>query len=153
MEAAILLAQLRWRQARLAEATDLFERAFARYREDPWALLSVTDKSFSIAADIAGRDRGLAARLENALSQPFALYILNEERLQTRYKVATYLDASKLEDAILALEPNVPWKRPLLQRRAKLYEATNNPRAELARRELALFLRYDSKARPPPVSR
>ena len=63
------------------------------------------------------------------------------------------LDASKLEDAILALEPNVPWKRPLLQRRAKLYEATNNPRAELARRELALFLRYDSKARPPPVSR
>ena len=37
-----------------------------------------------------------------ALAQPFSVLLLNEERLQTRYKVATYLDESKLEDAIAA---------------------------------------------------
>ncbi len=41
-------------------------------------------RSFAIVADIAGPDRALAARLEKALAQPFALLILNEERLQTR---------------------------------------------------------------------
>ena len=144
VEAAILLAQLRWRQRRFAEATDLFEKAFALYREDPWPLFSVMNRSFTTIADIAGRDRALAARLEKALAQPFALLILNEERLQTRYKVATYLDSSVLEEAILALEPHVPWRKALLERRARLYESAGNPRAPLARRELDLFLKNES---------
>ena len=144
VEAAILLAQLRWRQGRFAEATDLFEKAFALYREDPWPLFSVMNRSFTTIADIAGRDRALAARLEKALAQPFALLILNEERLQTRYKVATYLDSSVLEEAIIALEPHVPWRKALLERRARLYESAGNPRAPLARREFDLFLKNES---------
>ncbi len=144
VEAAILLAQLRWRQGRFAEATDFFEKGFALYRKDPWPLFSVMNRSFTTIADIAGRDRALAARLEKALAQPFALLILNEERLQTRYKVATYLDSSVLEEAILALEPHVPWRKALLERRARLYESTGNPRAPLARRELDLFLKNES---------
>ena len=150
VEAAVLSAQLLWKQGRLAEATELFEKAFARYREDPWPLSSVMNKVFTSAADIAGRDRGLADRLERALSEPFALSILDEERLQTRYKVATYLDRSRLEDAVVALEPHVPWRRALLSRRARLYESTNNPRAPLARRELALFLKNDIGPRQSP---
>jgi hypothetical protein len=148
-EAGILLAQLRWRQGRLAEATGPLEGAFLRYREDPWPLVTIMYTSFSMVADIAGRDHGLAARLEKALEQPFAVSLLNEERMQTRYKVATYLDRSKLEDAIVALEPNVPWRRALLERRAKLYESVGNPRAAIARRELELFLKHDSGS---PVS-
>jgi spermidine synthase len=144
VEADVLLAQLKWKQGRLSEATDLIEKAFSRYREDPWPLVTVMSKSFITVADIAGRDRSLAARLENALAQPFAVSLLNEERMQAWYKVATYLDRSKLEDAIGALEPNVPWKRPLLERRAKLYESTGNPRAAIARRELERFLKHDS---------
>ena len=144
MEAAVLLGELRWRQGRLEEATGQFERAFALYRENPWPLLSVMERSFAIVADIAGRDRALAARLERALASPFVLLILNEERLQTRYKVATYLDLPVLEEAILALEPNVPWRKALLERRVRVYESTGNPRAPLARRELERFLRNES---------
>lgn len=149
VEAAMLLAQLRWRQGRLAEATDLYGTAFARYREDPWPLFTITKGVFAIVADIAGRDRGLAARLENALAQPFALSILDEERLQTRYKVATYLDQSKLENAIAALEPEVPWHKGILSLRARLYEATRNPRAALARREFDLFVEHESAVSAP----
>ncbi len=143
-EAGVLLAQLRWRQGRLAEATSLLEGAYSRYREDPWPLVTIMYTSFSIVADIAGKDHALAARLEKALAQPFAVSLLNEERMQTRYKVATYLDRSKLEDAIVALEPHVPWRRALLERRVKVYESVGNPRAAIARRELELFLKHDS---------
>jgi spermidine synthase len=152
-EADALLAQLRWRQGRHAEATGLFEKAYARYREDPWPLLAVMNKTFLIVADIAGRDPALADRLEKALAQPFAVLLLNEERLQTRYKVATYLGPSRLEDAMLALEPHMPWRKGLLSRRAKLYESTRNPRAELARREHDLFLKNESEDRRFPTPR
>jgi spermidine synthase len=144
IDAATLLAHLRWRQGRFAEAADLFEKAFVAYRSDPWPLITLMNRTFVIVADIAGRDKALAARLEGALSQPFSLLLFDEERQQTRFKVAGYLDQSKLEDAIVALEPNVPWRRALLERRAKLYEATGNRRAALARRELALFLKHDA---------
>ena len=87
-----------------------------------------------------------------ALAQPFAVLLLNEERLQTRYKVATYLDESRLEDAIAALEPNVPWRKGLLTRRARLYEATRNPRAPVARRELESFLKHESETASSPGS-
>jgi spermidine synthase len=144
IEAAALLAHLRWRQGRFAEATDLFEKAFGRYRTDPWPMFSVMNRTFIVVADIAARDKALAARLERALSQPFCLTLFDDEREQTRFKVATYLDQSRLEDALLPLEPNVPWKRGLLERRVKLYESTRNRRAALARRELQLFLKHDA---------
>ena len=152
VEAEALLGQLRWRQGRFAEAADLFEKAYMRYREDPWPLLPVMNRTFTIVADVAARDRRFAERLDAALAQPFAVLLLNEERLQTRYKVATYLEPSKLEDAIAALEPHVPWRKGLLSRRAKLYETTQNPRAGRARRELELFLREESGSAASPAT-
>ena len=38
------------------------------------------------------------------------------------------------------MEPNVPWRRPILERRARAYKTTGNPRAALAGRELARFM-------------
>src|SRR5712691_144833 len=110
---------------------------------DPCPMISIMNRTFLLVADIAGRDKALAARLEQSLSQPFCLALFDDEREQTRFKVATYLDQSKLEDALVALEPNVPWRRALLERRAKLYQSTGNRRATLARRELQLFLKHE----------
>src|SRR5262249_3908319 len=143
IEADALLAQMRWRQGRYAEAAGLFAQAYAAYRTNPWPLRSTMNRTFLPVGDIAGRDRTLAARLEEALSQPFCLDLAHDERVQTRYKVATYLGSSKLEAVRADLEPNVPWRRALLERRAKLYESTGNRRAALARRELAAFLKHD----------
>lgn len=156
IEAQAFLGQLRWRQKRLAEAADLYDKAFSAYRENPWPLLPVMNKTFLVVADIAGQERALAARLDKALATPFAVWMLNEERLQTRYKLATYLDQSRLEEAIAALEPNVPWRRGFLDRRAKIYEATGNPRAGVARSELAEFVKHDTDkaetSSAPPVT-
>ncbi|HEY6930201.1 MAG TPA: fused MFS/spermidine synthase [Thermoanaerobaculia bacterium] len=144
VDAATLLAHLRWRQGRFAEAADLLEKAYVRYRTDAWPSITLMNRTFILAADIAGKDKALANRLEKALSQPFAVSMFEEERQQTRFKVATYLDSSRLEDAIADLEPNVPWKRAFLERRVKLYDSTGNRRAASARQDLARFLRHDA---------
>jgi spermidine synthase len=144
VDAATLLAHLRWRQGRFAEAADLLEKAYVRYRTDAWPSITLMNRTFILAADLASKDKTLASRLDKALSQPFAVSMFEEERQQTRFKVATYLDSSRLEDAIADLEPNVPWRRPFLERRVKLYESTGNRRAANARKDLARFMKHDA---------
>jgi hypothetical protein len=46
------------------------------------------------------------------------------------------------------MEPDVPWRRPILERRAQAYTATGNSRAPVARRELAKFMERE----PPPFA-
>ena len=150
IDADILLACLRWRQGRFPEAAGLMEKAFTRYREDPWPLLPVVNQSFLIVADIARRDRALAQKMDAALALPFAVLLLNEERLETRYKVATYLDQSRLEDAIAALEPYVPWRKGLLSRRARLYDSMRNPLAAKAHRDLDRYLKNEASSPSSP---
>lgn len=148
VEADVLLARLRWRQGRLEEAAQALERAFQVYREDPWPLAILVRNSFAVVLDIASRDAGLAARLEESLAQPFALFLLDEERRLIRLEVASRLDASRYARAVEDMEPNVPWRRPILERRAQAYAATGNSLAPLARRELAKFMEKE----PPPFA-
>jgi spermidine synthase len=148
VEADVLLARLRWRQGRLEEATQAFERAFLAYREDPWPLAILVRNSFSVVLDLASRDAALAARLEESLAQPFSLFLLDEERRLIRLEVASRLDASRYARAVEDMEPNVPWRRPILERRAQAYSATGNSRALVARRELAKFMEKE----PPPFA-
>jgi hypothetical protein len=46
------------------------------------------------------------------------------------------------------MEPNVPWRTPILQQRAHAYEATGHRLAARAKKELAEFLRRE----PPPFA-
>jgi tetratricopeptide (TPR) repeat protein len=146
VEADVLLARLRWRQGRLEEATQSLERAFQVYREDPWPLAILVRNSFAVVLDIASRDAAFASRLEESLSRPFALAVLDEERRLVRLEVASRLEASRYVRAVEDLEPDVPWRQPILERRAQAYAATGNSRARLAQRELAAFLERE----PPP---
>ena len=57
-------------------------------------------------------------------------------------------DATRYARAVEEMEPNVPWRRPILERRARAYEATGNPRAGLAGRELDRFMGKE----PPPFA-
>ena len=69
VEAEIVLARLRWRQGRAPEAVDHLERAFARCRQDPWALPAVIKNAFPIVLDLASKDATTAARTDDALAQ------------------------------------------------------------------------------------
>jgi spermidine synthase len=148
VEADVLLARLRWRQGRMEEAVQALERAFQAYRKDPWPLAVLVRNSFAVVLDIASRDAALASRLEESLAQPFSLFLLDDERRLIRLEVASRLDASRYARAVEDMEPDVPWRRPILERRAQAYAATGNSRASVARRELAKFMEKE----PPPFA-
>jgi spermidine synthase len=148
VEAGVALARLRWREGRATEAVELLERAFTLYRQDPWAMPAVVKNAFPIVLDLASRDAALAARLDDALARPFAVALLDDDRVLIRLEVASYLDDSRYATALAEMEPDVPWRAPVLERRARAYEATGSPLAPRARKELAEFLAKE----PPPFA-
>jgi spermidine synthase/MFS family permease len=148
VEAAVTLARLRWRQGHASEAVELLERAFTLYREDPWAMPVVVKNAFPIVLDLASKDAALAARLDDALARPFAVALLDDERVLVRLEVASYLDLSRYAAALAEMEPDVPWRAAVLDRRARAYEATGSSLAPVARKELAEFLETE----PPPFA-
>src|SRR6202162_2360928 len=140
VEAAVTLARLRWRQGHAPEAVELLERAFTLYRQDPWAMPVVVKNAFAIVLDLASRDAVLAARLDDALARPFAVALLDDDRVLVRLEVASYLGPSRYAAALVEMEPDVPWRAPVLERRVRAYEATGSPLAPRARRDFAEFL-------------
>jgi spermidine synthase/MFS family permease len=151
VEAEIVRARLRWRQGRAPEAAEHLERAFARCRQDPWAMPAVVKNAFPIVLDLASKDAGLAARMDDALAQPFAVAVLDDERRLVRLEAAGYLDLPRYVAALAELEPNVPWRGSVLERRARAYDATGNPLARAAHRDLAEYLETESPPLLPNV--
>jgi spermidine synthase len=144
-EAASLQARYHWRQGNLQEAVKDLELTYQRYREDPWPLPFVMKRSLSVAADIAAREPSLAPRLYEALAPPFTLRLLEDERVAALLVVASYVSFEKYAQALSGIEPNVPWERPLLSRRAQAYEKIRHPLAARARQDLQLFLKREPR--------
>ncbi|HKF43426.1 MAG TPA: fused MFS/spermidine synthase, partial [Thermoanaerobaculia bacterium] len=148
VEAEILTARLRWRQGKTEEAMQALEKAFTLYRQDPWAMPILVKNAFAIVLDLAAKDPAAAQRLDAALTQPFSVAVLNEERNLVRLELASRLDVNKYASTVSEMEPNVPWRTPILQQRAHAYEATGNSLRFRARKELTEFLEKE----PPPFA-
>ncbi len=148
-EADAIAARYLWSQGKYAECYQATASAFERYRQDPWPLGIVMQRLLAIAADLPSRDARLGLPAYHLLTPAFSVALLEEERIQARLVVARYLGPVRVAEALEALEPHFPWRRELLEERARVYEQVGNPRAELARRELEAFLRHD----PTPFSR
>jgi hypothetical protein len=140
-EADALRGLLRWRQARLQEATDALEAAFTRYREDPWPAVLLMSRALDVAVSIAAQDQSAGRRLYDAIRTPFAVAMLDEERKQKALGIAAALDFTGLcAQALEPLEPWVPWEHDFLVSRARCYQDAGHPKAALARDELIVFL-------------
>jgi len=143
IEADALLANLRWRQHRPAEAAQSLQAAFVGYRTDPWPQRELMRRTILLANDVArGDQQGNVARaLYDALSTPFSLQLNEDVRRRTLVIIAEHIDAvtgsTLLPDALAKLEPFVPWDEAFLQARAKAYaRAFGNPSHPLLRRAL-----------------
>ncbi|MDP9192844.1 MAG: fused MFS/spermidine synthase [Acidobacteriota bacterium] len=149
IEAETLLARLLWRQGRKAEGTAALVRAFEQYRTNPWPLPIVMRRAIRLANEIAEQDRGaLAAQVETALRQPFAIEMLRELRRSALLYVQDQLSPeSACSDALLetvhSFEPHVPWQEIFLTKRATCYEQRNDPLAKKAAAELREFRRSE----------
>lgn len=149
-ESDAILARLRVRQGRYAEATAAFEAAFLRYRTDPWPLRRIMKRVMPLTIEVARRDPSLGRRLYDALSEPFAVAVLNEERLNARAILSTVVDLEGLcAQAFEAFEPHIPWRLPFLAERARCYNTVGHPLAEQARADLKEYLSRE----PVPIDR
>jgi len=142
--ARFLWSQGKWKECYLAAAA-----AFQRYRSDPWPSPLVMERLIAVVVDLPSKDVELAPPVYDLLAAPFSLRLLDEERMLARVTVAEYLTPDKAAEALQALEPHFPWQPELLELRARIYEETGNPRAAIARRELARAL----ESEPPDFSR
>ena len=146
LEADIVIARLRWKQGRLDEAAAALERAFLAARHDPWPIRETMSRALEMASAIASQDptRRIARRFYDLLSQPFSVRLVDQKRLEARALVAEVLDpgpgcSAVTIDAIRPFEPNVPWRREFLTRRAQCYRETGDPLAERAEADLQRF--------------
>jgi spermidine synthase len=152
VEATLIRARLRWRQERLDEAAALLVEGYEAYRTDPWPIPAIVARSLSVAELAAAERPDLAPRIHDALSVPFAIYSLDQQRKRTALAIARRLEGAcgpRALRSIRAFEPWIPWEKDLLTFRAECYEKGGDPRAKRARRELAEVL----ASQPEPLLR
>lgn len=160
-EADALLAHLRWRQRRPAEAVPALQSALARYRSDPWAHRLLMERTISLGMDLARADRqGNAARLiYESLSSPFVLHLNEDWRRRAVVAVAAHLDqvtgSTLMPDALDKFEPHVPWEEPFLEARLACYNRVGHRLLMRAAEDLDAYrasqpFPFDYGLRPPP---
>jgi spermidine synthase len=139
-EADTILAELRARQSRDADAAAALASAFRRFRTDPWPLTFFKRRAVALASTLAKRQAVLAPGLFQALKEPFAIRSLEGDRLALLAELTPHVDFRGLcQAAMTALEPHVPWNEPFLSLRRNCYQALGDPRADKATRDVIEF--------------
>lgn len=123
------------------DAIALLERALIGYRRDPWASPSVMGRSLDLAFELATAPAGeasggSAARLDAALSEPFAGLSLEERRLRLRVEVDKLQGGRDCSARLGVFEPFVPWEATFLEWRLECY-GEDHPLSARARRDLS----------------
>lgn len=150
IEAEVTLARLRWREQRV-EGIGILAHALEEYRHNPWPVPVVMRRALGLAIDMAGDQRfpRVGQPLLDALSQPFSIDMMNEQRMSALLFVAQRLSGGTCSPAVLdalrSYEPHVPWQQIYLDRRAVCYAEAGDRRAAKARRDYRQFMKYEKK--------
>jgi hypothetical protein len=143
----LVTARLLWRRGDAAGATAHLAAGLERLRADPWVVLPLVQRSLDLAV-VLGRLRPGAGRLADALSAPFAVLIMEQQRrhawLQLSSRLATF--PTHCPEVFAVFEPYVIWEWAFLEARRQCYQANRHPLAGRAERDLRAFL-----AAAPPV--
>jgi spermidine synthase len=140
-EADAATARLAYRRGRPDVAADALVSAFTRYRADPWPSQAAMGRALALAREMVAAHPATAIPLYDALSSPFAIRGVEQERRLSRVFVARSGGLWKeCRDAVASLEPHVPWRPDILRTRAECYERTGDPRAAGAAADLQEFL-------------
>jgi hypothetical protein len=144
IEADATLARLRMRQRRNVEAAQALLRAYRGYRTNPWPMPSIMRNSYDTAMTLA-EDHAAAPYVIEALRKPFSEWQWEDARDIVRVGVAEKYErcGAALLDALREMEPNVPWRRHILELRADCYTRAHLPLAEEARRDFAEYVRSE----------
>lgn len=142
--ADVLAASLAFRAREPERAIDHLAKVFERLRRDPWPDADLMFTAMKMVGHIGVQDRRLADRVLGLIEQPFASRVMEEQRLETGLQVAVHHRLAKeCVHFLSGLEPWVPWRRTLLERRVTCYEIAESPKISRARVELAELLAHE----------
>jgi len=140
-EADAATARLAYRRGLPGVAADALVSAFTRYRTDPWPSQDAMARGLALSREIAAAHPPSASRLYEALTPPFAVRALEQQRRFARVLVARAGGLWKeCAEASASLEAHLPWRPDMLRARAECYEQTGDPRAPEAARDVQEFL-------------
>jgi spermidine synthase len=147
-ESDALLAHFYLQTGKIELAVSSLEALFVRLRVNPWPLPLLVKQALEDAGDIGTKHPRYAARLYDALRQPFAVRIFEDLRRTVAFATAQRTGGPECVAAEAVFEPNVPWTLDFLQARTQCLERNvpqGDSRRVAAERELRQFL----SAEPP----
>lgn len=163
-EANALLALLRMRQNKPAEAIAPLLAAYADFYRDPWPGVAVQARAFQLAWEITAAQPDAAPQFFEALKTgPLPGFLMESARRQTLLHLTLKMwrtGKPVSAHAFALLEPWPTWSRENLKDRYAFYKKTGLGDAERARADLEEFLAAESgafnrglEATPPPPAR
>ena len=140
-EAAFLAARRSRVLGDIEAAVDHLVEAFDHLRRSPWVYEPIAYRGLVSAEHVAAAATPAdAERLFEALTEPFPVMILEENRRETRLHLLASVDFKRhCAEAFAPLEPYPVWKESELRLRLECYSQTGHPLAETARREMEAF--------------
>lgn len=137
---------------RYDDAAIAFEHAFLAYRDDPWPAVPLMARTLNRAVELGRVDRVHGERMFAVLEKPFAVRLLNEQRLESRLALAEQLgEHPRCLDLLAEREPFVPWNRRFLEWRRSCYRTFGGDVAR-ADRDLLDFLAEEPETLLRPTS-
>src|SRR6185503_4969911 len=147
VEGHALLARYLLRRGRRAESLAELERALVEYRRDPWPWPDFMARVLELVLEEA-HDAASARRLLPAVSEPFAVGMLEASRRGLCLQLAYRAGGDACRAAYRALEPNPVWEEEVLRDRARCYRRTGDPLAQRAARDLQWFVDHRAATLP-----
>ncbi|HWM94734.1 MAG TPA: fused MFS/spermidine synthase [Thermoanaerobaculia bacterium] len=149
VDADLVLAIWHDEGGRTPEAVRHLVAAFEGARRDPWPSIPLLDRVLQHASDIASRDPKAARAIDRALSERFAVGMVDQDRLRLRLEL-TWLLREGCVEALAPFEPHPPWEDLFLAQRARCYREAGHPLADpaLADRARAELVEYMENVPP-----
>lgn len=150
-EADVLQGLWHLKRNELPEAASAFVSAFHGLRHDPWPARSLIKRALRSLPELVARDKTLIPRLYESLQVPFAVYAVNEVRIETLVNLAAALDdGTYCTDALSQIGSHILWQERFLRWRLACYERTGQRRLAIqAAQDLSHFLNHQAPAFAP----
>ena len=139
VEAKIILGRYFWKKGEVEQAYTVMEAAFLEYRQNPWPHLTVMNHALDLVVEMAFNHADVGARFYELLSVPFSVYNQEDRRLFTLLTLSSTMDCEHGAEVLELIEPNVPFKKKVLEYRQRCYEETGSPHLKQARLDLEEF--------------
>ena len=148
IDADLIRGILAGKQKRAEVSSEILAAAFIQLRRDPWQSTPIRESALDIAIEVSQADPKCAARLLDALSEPFLVAVADESRRDCACMIAATGSPETAARFVETYEPHIPWSKRFLTFREQVYWSLGHRLARQADLDLQEFQRNAAVAKP-----